>query len=183
MPENSGFEEAVVDRLLNMFDPFVDGMAGQMGMPSGATRYSQRDVDEMWSFSPVPDPEQRAKQMADLYHQGVPIEDITDQMYPNRRKIIETGRPRVAEQIAFAKQQERRMARMARDEGHHIPDVEPWATITQDNAPPQETASGESSAPVPVAPAMPTPDLAAGVPPAPGWGEPGGQFNLTGPMS
>lgn len=174
MPDTSkGFEDAVLDRILSMVDPMVDGMAGTMGMPPGAKKYSQREIDELWNASPIADPDQRARTMFDLYHQGVPIGEITDQVYPNRRKVIETSRPNPDERIQFAQQQDRRMARMARDLSHHVPGVEPWASITQENAPPEpeQTMPGQM---IDAAPVQATS--------TPGWADPGGQFGLTGPQ-
>lgn len=194
MANDIGFEQAVQDRILDMTDAMVDAAGGLMGMPPGGKRYTPTEQAEMWNASPIADPEQRARQMLQLYQQGVPIGDITDQIYPNRRKLIETGRPNLPEQQKFSDQMERQMARLARDSGHHIPGVEPWGTITAENAP-QEAAEGTTmssmSAPMssmsaPMSafqqPDMPPPDSAAGAP-TPGWAEPGGQFGLTGVMS
>jgi hypothetical protein len=175
MPSDLGFEEAVLERILGQVDAMVDGMAGTMGTPPGAQKYSQREQEEMWNASPVADPEQRAQQMMQMYQQGIAagtdpkalVEQITDQVYPNRRKLIESGRPRIDDQITYAKQMERQLARRARDQGVHIPGVEPWASITQENAPPEpEMIEAE-------------PVQASSVP---GWAEPGGQFGLTGVM-
>ena len=196
MADQIGFEQAVIDGILQDLDPLSEALGQSMGMPPGAQKYSDREIDELWNASPIADPEQRAQQMMAMYQQGIAsgadpkalVEQITDQVYPKRRQVIETSHAKPDDQIKFAKQQERRMARQARDLGHHIANVEPWATITQDNAPDPNASPGPvggSSAPAaglgsPASAGAENPAGAPTPPTVPGWAQPGGNLGLTG---
>jgi hypothetical protein len=178
-----GFEQAVINGIVQDMDAMSEAMGHGMGMPPGGKHYSQREQDEMYNASPIADPTERAQTMTRLYQEGIVagtdpqalVEQITDQVYPDRRRLIESGRPDPRDQIAYAKQMERQLARQARDQGVHIPGVEPWASITQENAPPEP----ESVQTMPGQMADATVAQATSVP---GWAEPGGQFGLTGPQ-
>jgi hypothetical protein len=177
--EDKGFEQNVIDGIVQGLDMFADALGQSMGMPPGAQKYSQREQDEMWNFSPIASPDERAQQMMALYQQGMSVEEITDQIYPNRRKLIESGRPKIEDRIKFAKQMDRRMAKLASQY--------------------QETAGGETGAPSAPVDAADAPAPADGVTtpagapppggppmqatPAPGWADPSGQFGLTGPLA
>jgi hypothetical protein len=160
MPEQQGFEEAVVQKILQQVDPLVSAVAQQMGPGANTQRYSEADQVKLWSFSPIADPAERAKKMLELHQQGLPPEQITDQVYPNRRGLIESGRPKVKDQIAYAQRMDRLMARSARDLGVHFPHDPTWARITEPNAPAETPTMSEPSAappPATLAPSAPAP--------------------------
>lgn len=113
MPADIGFEQAVIEGINAQVDTLAAAIAGGMGMPPGGKRYTQREQDEEWNFSPIADPRTRLETMAQLLMLGKSTEEITDQIYPKRRKLIETGRPRHEDRQAFARQMKARMAKLA----------------------------------------------------------------------
>jgi hypothetical protein len=112
MADTPGFESAVLSKVLAQIDGMVEATASAMGMPPDGKQYSQREIDDEWNFSPIADPQQRATTMIGLKQSGKTDEEITDTVYPNRRRLVTTGRPKLSDQIAFAQQQSKRMAKM-----------------------------------------------------------------------
>jgi hypothetical protein len=145
---DKGFEQAVIDGIIGQLPTLATSVAQQMGTPPGAKRYSQQEQDEQWNFSPIADPRTRAETMIQLKALGKSNEEITDAIYPNRRRLVETGRPDHTERIRFARQMKARMARLATE----MLEARPQA---------QET----SLSPIPTAPSLPSvPQM--GAPPA-----------------
>lgn len=167
MSGSQSFEDAFASRVLGMIDPMSEAVAQSMGLGGDTQTYSEADQLKMWNASPIADPDHRAQQMLTMYQQGMHPEDITDQIYPQRRKLIQTGRPKIADQIQYAQQMDRLMARQARDMGIHVPYDETWAEITKPNAPtPEETPELQSSgAAIPPVTAPPAPVAGGGTAP------------------
>lgn len=111
MADRLGFEEAVLQRIDQMMDPMVDAVAQRLGTPPGAKTYTTDEQLTEWNFSPIADPAQRVEAMLTLKMQGRTDEEITDAIYPNRRRLITTGRPRIDEQVKFAREMNRLMQR------------------------------------------------------------------------
>lgn len=107
-----GFEDAVSQGVNDLMDVMPKAMATGLGMPPGGKQYTQAEVDAEWNYSPIADPHARVQTMLQMKLLGKTAEEITDMVYPNRRRLITTGRPRVSEQIAFAQQMDRRMAKL-----------------------------------------------------------------------
>lgn len=159
MSGSQSFEDAFASRVLGMIDPMSEAVAQSMGLGGDTQTYSEADQLKMWNASPIADPDQRAQQMLTMYQQGMHPEDITDQIYPQRRKLIQTGRPKIADQIQYAQQMDRLMAKQALEAGIHFPHDETWGKITAPNAPePEETqASSAPTGPIPPENASPAP--------------------------
>lgn len=104
MVSRAGFEEAALSRILDGIDGMVDAASSMMGTPPGARTYSTDEQLTEWNFSPIADPAQRVEAMLTLKMQGQSDEQITDAIYPNRRRLITAGRPRVDEQVKFARE-------------------------------------------------------------------------------
>lgn len=104
MAERLGFEEAALQRIGEQFDAMADAFANEAGLPPGGKRYSTDEQLAEWNYSPIADPVTRAETMAHLLGMGVSVEKITDQIYPNRRRLVTTGRTKVEEQIKYAQQ-------------------------------------------------------------------------------
>lgn len=103
MPDNGSLEDAIINRVMSQMDEFPDAMAARMGMPPGGKNYSEADQLKMATFSPVADPHERMQVAMSMLQQGATVEDVTDHLYPDLRKLVTTGRRRIDEQIAFAK--------------------------------------------------------------------------------
>lgn len=178
MSKDMSFEDAFTQQVLGDLDQMADAVAQRLGVGGNIQRYSDAEQATMWNSSPIADPEQRAQTMMQMFQQGMSVEDITDQVYPQRRKLIATGRPKLADQIQYAQQMDRMMARQARDQGIHFPHDETWARITEPNAPTETQANGGPPA-IPSSPENAVPAPAPGVPPpppsAPTMPPPGGQ--------
>lgn len=109
MADRAGVEETAINRALDVVDGLITAAPGLMGTPPGAQRYSQDEQLAMWNKSPIADPRQRVDAMLTLKQQGKTNEEITDLIYPERRKLAATGRTRAAEQIQFARDMARLM--------------------------------------------------------------------------
>lgn len=145
---DKGFEDLTADGVNALLDPMAEAMAVSMGMPPGGKKYSQQEVDDQWNYSPIANPQVRAETMLQLHQLGVPIEKITDQLYPNRRGLITTSRPKIHDQIQFAKSQDQRMAKLATESQTQMPRMEqpaPASDPVQQPAP--EIAPPSTSAP------------------------------------
>ncbi len=111
MPDK-GYEDVAIQRINGMLDPMAKAMAQGMGMPPGGQKYSESDELEQWNYSPIADPRVRVEAMLELKQLGKTDEEITDAVYPNRRRLIATGRPQISAQISFAKQMDKKMAKL-----------------------------------------------------------------------
>lgn len=163
MAESAGFEEAALQRILGSVDSMAEATAGQMGMPPGAKRYSEAEQLAEWNYSPIASPQARVEAMIELHMAGKSLEEITDAVYPNRRRLITTGRTRPDEQIAFAKQMANLMQKKAAEQApppQNMPvsgsvpmsmDTMPMGTTPAPMAPAQP-ASMPAAAPSPVSP-------------------------------
>lgn len=151
MPPRRGYEEEVLTRIDGMLDPLSEATADMMGLPPGGKRYTQAEIDAEWNFSPIGDPQVRAETMLQLKQLGKTNEEITDQVYPNRRRLITTSRPLVSDQIAFAKGQARRLEKMRAEQ------APPPPSPLDQQAPPDP--------PMPAAP-VPEPQMAQSAPPS-----------------
>lgn len=103
MPDRKSFEDAVIDRIMSQMDDMVDGVAARLGLPPGAKRYTPDEQLKMATFSPITDPNERMMKAAEMLGQGATVEDVTDALYPDIRKLIETTRRLPEERIAFAR--------------------------------------------------------------------------------
>src|SRR5438045_3615937 len=83
-------EEAALQRIGEQFDAMADAFANEAGLPPGGKRYSTDEQLAEWNYSPIADPVTRAETMAQLLGMGVSVEKITDQIYPNRRRLVTT---------------------------------------------------------------------------------------------
>ncbi len=104
MPDVPGFEEAFQQAVSTQADAMIDGIAGVMGTPPGAKRYTRQEMLDEWNFSPIADPQERMNKALEMHVQGATGETITDFLYPNVRRLIETGRTKPDEQDAFARE-------------------------------------------------------------------------------
>lgn len=154
MAEAQGFEETVIERINQMVDPMADAAAGLMGMPPGGKRYTQAEIDNEWNFSPLADPKTRAETMLALKQLGKSDEEITDAVYPKRRRLITTGRPKIADQLSFAKAQANRMAKLAVEMGMFPAPTDRPAEV---QAQPDRAVGGTDPAPTMPPPAAPAP--------------------------
>ena len=106
MPEQPGLEESAIRKILAGIDPIIDGTAAQQGKPSASKRYSAEEQVNLATFSPYRDPETA---IAVLVEQGLAAgkkpqdlaDEVMDAVYPQFRKLIETGRPRLEERIEY----------------------------------------------------------------------------------
>lgn len=104
MPEQKGFEDAAADRVNQLIDPMVEASAGMMGMPSGGKKYTTDEQLMEWNASPIADPQQRLMTMQQLMMQGKTDEEITDMVYPGRRRLQTMNRTKIDEQVKFARE-------------------------------------------------------------------------------
>lgn len=104
MPEQKGYEEAVISAINSQMDAMINGVAGTMGLPPGAKRYTRQEQIDEWNYSPIADAQERMNKALELHMLGKTPEEITDELYPNVRRLIQTGRTRPDEQIAFARE-------------------------------------------------------------------------------
>ncbi len=146
MPDK-GFEQSALERIGAQLDPMADAMASTMGLPPGGTRYSKDDEALEWNASPIASPDQRVQAMLELKAAGKTNEEITDLVYPNRRRLIMASRPKIADQLAFAKDMAKRMQKAADEMG--MP-PSPGELM------PPTPAPMEPAAPAPVPPSIPT---------------------------
>jgi hypothetical protein len=167
MSDKQSFDEVFTDRMIGMLDPMADAMAEKMGGSLGTQKYSEADQLKIYNASPIADPNERAQTMLQMFQQGIHPEDITDQVYPERRKLIKAGRPKIQDQVQYAKQMDRLMARQARDQGIHAPYDDTWSGITAPNAPTEDT---QASSVMDVSPpsVAPPASAAGGAPISPG---------------
>ena len=133
MPEQPGFESAVLARIAGQIDPLVDAVAGQMGLPPGGKRYSEKEQLYLWSYSPIASPQVRVETMLSLKQLGKSNEEITDMIYPKRRGLIMTGRPRVQDQIRYSADMDKLMSKKATEAGYEPAPPEP--TMPAETAP------------------------------------------------
>lgn len=107
MANQKGFEDLVIEAVVSQLDAMEEGVAGQMGLGPETGRYTtQQQVDE-WLFTPYPDPQERMNRALLLHMQGASPEDITDDLYPKRRRLVTTGRTRPDEQTRYAREMRR----------------------------------------------------------------------------
>lgn len=156
MADRQGFEEAALARIAQQLDPMADATAGQMGMPPGAKRYTAEDELVQWNYSPIASPQVRVETMIELHAAGKSLEEITDAVYPNRRRLITTGRTRPDEQIAFAKQMASLMQKKAAEQA---PTPQPMPV--SGTVPMSMDTMPMGTPPAPMAPAPPAPMPAA----------------------
>lgn len=108
MAEAPGLEEAVIQKLLSAIDPLINATASQQGRPPASATYSTDDQVNMATFSPYRDPDTA---IAVMLQQGMAmgkkpqdlVDEIADNVYPNLRRLIETGRPNLGERIEYGK--------------------------------------------------------------------------------
>lgn len=165
MVDRLGFEEAVLQRIDQTMDPMVDAVAQRLGTPPGAKTYTTDEQLTEWNFSPIADPAQRVEAMLALKAQGQTNEQITDAIYPNRRRLITTGRPRADQQIAFAREMNRLMQKK---EAERMAQMPPVAGATAPLSTPATAPNAALTAPstAPIAPAT-TPPTAPAAPAQP----------------
>lgn len=151
MADTQGFEQAAIDRILAMVDPMSDAAASMMGLPPGGKRYTQQEIDDDWNWSPIADPGQRVQAMLQLRDLGKTDEEITDAIYPKRRRIIETSHPKLADRIAFAKQMDARMQKLSEEMAAQMAPEPSSLALPAPTAPEPQTAA--PVIPEPMAPA------------------------------
>lgn len=157
MPENQGYEQAALDRIAVQWEPMAEAAANLMGMPPGGKRYSEQEQLEMWNASPIASPEERINTMIQLYGLGKTVEEITDAIYPQRRKIIEASHPSPDRRIRYAQDMVKAMEKQAAGLGMSLPSNEPQAALPVPEpmqqygpeASPTAVAPFEKSAPAP----------------------------------
>lgn len=165
MVSRAGFEEAALSRILDGIDGMVDAASSMMGTPPGARTYTTDEQLTEWNFSPIADPAQRVEAMLTLKMQGRTDEEITDAIYPNRRRLITTGRPRIDEQVKFAREMN---ALMRKKEAERMGQMPPVAGATAPVSTPATAPNAALTAPAtaPMSPAT-TPPTAPTAPAAP----------------
>lgn len=104
MADGKGFEDSVLEAIGGQTDSMIDAIAGTMGLPPGAKRYTRQEQIDEWNFSPITDPQERMNKAVELHMQGATGSTITDFLYPNVRKLIGSTRIRPDEQIQFARE-------------------------------------------------------------------------------
>ncbi len=162
MPDQ-GLEESVLSRIAGMTDELIDGVAGKLGLPPGGKRYTMAEQIAEWTYSPYADPQSRMDKALELHLQGATPEKITDELYPNLRRLVTTGRTRPDEQIAFARQMRKQVGWP--DE---VPTVEGLLMNTPTAQPAPSPLTEPAPVEVPTAPVMPAPPpMTAPPPPAP----------------
>lgn len=162
MANRQGFEDAVLERIGQTIDPMVNAVSSRLGPAPDTKKYTASDQLAEWNYSPIASPQQRVEAMLTMKMQGKSDEEITDFVYPNRRRLITTGRTRADEQIAYAREMARLMERKAQEMGHppamdampgSVPQAQPLpgqgATM-----PAPQTAPTQAPAPVPQQPSM-----------------------------
>lgn len=108
MPENrnprgEGLEESFIKMALAQFQPMVDGLSRAFGPAQGALPYTEREQVDLATFSPYNDATERQKKIMELLQSGHNMEQVTDQIYPRLRKLIELSGTDVRTRIAYAK--------------------------------------------------------------------------------
>lgn len=108
MAEPLGVEDAAITKILAAIDPLISATAAQQGKPPASATYSTEEQVQMATFSPYRDPDTA---IAVMVQQGLAagkkpqdlVDEIADNVYPNLRKLIETGRPQLQERIEYGK--------------------------------------------------------------------------------
>jgi hypothetical protein len=108
MPDQS-FEEQALQRILGQMDPMIDAFAQRLGMPPGSKRYTTAEQVSQWTYTPYPDPQERMNKALELHLAGKTPEEIDDELYPNKRRVIEAGRTRPDERISYAREMRRQV--------------------------------------------------------------------------
>lgn len=103
MLQRESYEETALQRVLGVADEVIDGVAARMGLPPGGKTWTRAEEIGEWTFTPFPDPQERMNKALELHLSGKTPEEITDALYPNIRRTVTTGRPKVDEQIAYAR--------------------------------------------------------------------------------
>jgi len=102
--EPQGFEESLLSAIGESWEPMVRAMERALGPASGTTSFTKEDQIRMATFTPYPDPAQRQQAIITLLQQGATQEQVTDEIYPQLRKLISLAGPKIKDQIAYAKQ-------------------------------------------------------------------------------
>lgn len=160
MAQDKGFEQAVIDRVNAQLEPMAEAAAQAMGMPPGGQKYSEKDQLALWCFSPISSPEERVSTMLQLKALGQTDEQITDAIYPERRKIIQAHHPSISKQIAYARQMDNLMEKQGQAFAAEI--KQQGSPLMQPAAPLPEPAPAPTPQPM-----MPTPEPVAPTAPAP----------------
>ena len=116
MPEQLGFEDAVIAKIMSAIDPIVNATAIQQGRPPASATYSTQEQVDMATFSPYRDPETA---IAVMLQQGMAqgrkpedlVDEIADAVYPKLRGLIEAGRPKLDERISYGESLGREIAK------------------------------------------------------------------------
>lgn len=132
-PRGEGLEERFLTMALAQFQPIVEGMMREFGPAAGAVPYSEREQIELATYTPYEDPVDRQKKIVELLHGGHNMEQVTDQIYPRLRKLIELSGTDVRTRIAYAKHLTEKISQHQQNQGVQplqqplAPDVLPYS--------------------------------------------------------
>lgn len=101
-----GVEQSASDRILASIDPIVNATASQLGNPPASAKYTTEQQVQMATTSPYRDPQTAMQAIVD---QGLAagkkpaelVDEVMDTVYPDFRKLIETGRPSLEDRKAY----------------------------------------------------------------------------------
>ncbi len=96
---NLSLAERVAEVFKERADAAAHAVAEKLGVPTDRTSVSEAQEIEMWTFSPHADPQAVA---TELLMQNMPPDQIVDQVYPWRSKMVKHSRPDPKQQVQYA---------------------------------------------------------------------------------
>lgn len=107
MPATFNIQERIAEELKRKADPIARDIAHRMGKATDTQEINQEEELRLWSARDTSvDP-------TELLAQGMPIDQIVDAVYPNRRKMVTYTRPNPKDQVSYAE----RMAKLVEEHG------------------------------------------------------------------
>ena len=96
-------EETFIKRALAGFDELSAGIYRELGPATGANQFTNKQQVALATYTIYPDPLERAQRAQAMLKDGMTIEQVTDEIYPRLRPLIELAGTGVLDRIAYAK--------------------------------------------------------------------------------
>lgn len=101
--ESPNLQQKIATRFAEQADKIAKQMAFKIGTPSDSQDISQEEEVRLWNDSPHgKDKDSITEASRKLLSQNMPVDQIVDNIFPNRRKMMMQGRPNPTEWVQFA---------------------------------------------------------------------------------
>lgn len=124
MSENPNLQEKIATRFASMADKVARQMAERIGTPTDSQEISLGEELRLWNDSPHgTDPQAIHDAASKLLMQNMPIDQIMDNIYPNRRKMMMQGRPNPEEWVKYSEKMKQHTESGEYDDAMELPNV------------------------------------------------------------